>query len=184
MRELRHEAGLILEATQVEYQAAVLNSTDDGDGKAAERRREFLDSATSAALFRGRLDCQAETRDELRRESSAADLAVARLKIHGKGTAERRCDGITKPLGHRAQLLRWPGQGAQGRKALDNALRIEIKLQHRRDRRDRHLVEAKRPLQGIALDPRYERRATDDEPGLRTAQQLVAAEGDDIGAVL
>ena len=60
---------------------------------------------------------------------------------------------------------------------------IAIEPQRRLDRRQADLVDAQRPLERIAVDARDQFLASDDEPRLRTAKQLVAGEGDEIGAL-
>ena len=54
--------------------------------------------------------------------------------------------------------------------------------ERRLERRVRHLVHAQRAHQRMPPDPLDERRAADDDAGLRTAEQLVAAEAADIDA--
>ena len=50
------------------------------------------------------------------------------------------------------------------------------------DGRQAALFDAQRPLERMALDAREQLLASDDDPRLRTAKQLVAGEGDEIGA--
>ena len=74
------------------------------------------------------------------------------------------------------------GQQPQRRQALGEAVGIGIEPQHRFERREPDLVEAQRALQRVLRQRGDQIGAADDEPGLRSAQQLVAAEGDEIGA--
>ena len=74
-------------------------------------------------------------------------------------------------------------QQPQGRQALRQQLRLAIEPQHRCQCRQGHLVDAQCALQVIAFDFPDEIGAPDDDPGLRTAEQLVAAERDHIRAV-
>ena len=60
---------------------------------------------------------------------------------------------------------------------------VGIEPQHRLERRQPDLVEPQRALQRVAGEPRDQLGAADDEPGLRAAEQFVAAEGDEVGAL-
>ena len=59
---------------------------------------------------------------------------------------------------------------------------IGVEAQGRFQRGQPHLVEAQRAFHRIARDALDQMPAADDEAGLRTAQELVAGEGDDIDA--
>ena len=51
------------------------------------------------------------------------------------------------------------------------------------ERGQRHLVDAQRPVERVAAHPVHDRGAPDDQPRLRSAEQLVAAEGHGVGAL-
>src|SRR3546814_5657413 len=63
------------------------------------------------------------------------------------------------------------------------SIRVGIESQHDRQRLDRHLVDAHFPLHRVALDARDQIAPSDNDSRLRSAEQLVAAEGDEIGPV-
>src|SRR3989454_10177087 len=71
----------------------------------------------------------------------------------------------------------------QRRQTLRELLRLTIELEHRLERGERHLVHTQRTLEVVAFDFFYELVAPDDDAGLRPAEELVAAEGHEIGAV-
>ena len=60
--------------------------------------------------------------------------------------------------------------------------RVEIEAQRSLERRERQLVRAHRPLQRMAPQLLDEVGASDDDAGLRPAEQLVAREADEVGA--
>ena len=72
---------------------------------------------------------------------------------------------------------------AQRRQLALQALGIRVELQDRFERGERHLVDAQRALHRILADARDELLAPDDEARLRAAEELVAAERDDVRAV-
>ena len=77
----------------------------------------------------------------------------------------------------------WPaGQETQGRKFLCQPVGIVVKAQDGLQGGDGELAEPHRPLHGIALDPGDEVCAPGHDPGLRPAQELVAAERDEVRA--
>ncbi len=67
-------------------------------------------------------------------------------------------------------------------KALAEEFGRTIEAEHRVERRERQLVDAQRALERILLEPANQVRAADDDAGLRSAEQLVAAERDEVGA--
>ena len=61
-------------------------------------------------------------------------------------------------------------------------LRIEIEKQCPLERREGQLVRTQRPLQRMTPQPTDQLRPAADDPGLRPTEQLVAGEGDEVGA--
>ena len=87
-------------------------------------------------------------------------------------------------VAERPDLAGWTRQQAKRREARRQPIRIGIKPQHRFERGQAGLVETQGALQRVAGELLDEVGAPDDEPGLRAAQQFVAAEGDEIGSLV
>jgi len=96
--------------------------------------------------------------------------------------AEGALDRREQPLSERPNLLHRPGKQPQRRQALGKTVGIGVKPQHGLERRQPDLVEAKRPFQRVAREAPDQLGAAGDEPRLRAAQQLVAAERDEVRA--
>ena len=75
-----------------------------------------------------------------------------------------------------------PGQQAQGRQAFAQAVGVAVQAQRCFERCERGFADAQRALQRVFLDLRDQLLLADDQPGLRATEQLVAGEGDDVGA--
>ena len=73
-------------------------------------------------------------------------------------------------------------QHAQHGHLAQRARRLEIEQQRPLERGERELVDAQRALQRVAPQPLDEVGAADDDARLRAAEQLVAAEADEVGA--
>src|SRR5687767_8359927 len=80
-------------------------------------------------------------------------------------------------------VVQWSREQAQDRQAAGERVGVEIERQDGRERRDRDFVHAQGALHRIAADTANEIGASGDDPGLRAAEQLVSAEGDEIRAV-
>ena len=118
--------------------------------------------------------------EHLVRSRSAPEYGFAIAEERG----EARLGGnpVCQPLGPRGNLLLGEAHHAQSRNGIQTSLQIE------RDRRfqrgNRQLIHAQGAEQRILANP-FERFAlSDQDAGLRAAQQLVAAESDDIHARL
>jgi hypothetical protein len=98
----------------------------------------------------------------------------ARRQGRGQRCAERFCGG--------ADVSQRPRQQPQRRQVLRETLGAQVEPQRRLERRQRQLADAQRALQRELADAVDGRLAADDQPGLRPAEQLVAAEGDDVAA--
>src|SRR5256886_10434063 len=57
-----------------------------------------------------------------------------------------------------------------------------VRVQGRLERGDRELVDPKRPVPWVLLEPRDDGLLADDDPGLAPAHALVAREGDEVHA--
>ena len=86
-------------------------------------------------------------------------------------------------LRQRRDLRLRPRQGTQCRHSLRQPVGIAIELEGGFERGQPHLVDPQRPFHRIAIDLRDQFPAADDEAGLRAAEQLVARESNEIGAV-
>src|SRR5690606_20215938 len=104
----------------------------------------------------------------------------------GRGKAMRLQRGIGERREPR-RLCRYfvlrARQMAPCRQAFGQPVWIAIKAQSRFERGDTYLVQPRRPLQRIGGDGDDEVLAPDDEAGLRTTEQLVAGEGDEVRAL-
>ena len=97
--------------------------------------------------------------------------------------AERARRRRREPLRQRGDLRLRAREQPQRRQALGEPIGIAIEPQRRLERGEPHLVDAQRALHRVAVDLRDQVLAADDEAGLRAAEQLVAGEGDEVGAV-
>ena len=112
----------------------------------------------------------------------AADRPAARPNRSGCGTLPPRPAGPGrparsaggKPLGGGADLGFRAGQQAQRRQPVGQPIGIQIQPQHRLQRRQPRLVQPQRPLHRVGVDAADQISATDDQSGLRPAEQLVA----------
>ena len=105
---------------------------------------------------------------------------------HGSTATRRSGQSVHAPVPpavrRRPDRRRRPGQQPQRRQLFRQPVRIQIEQQNLLQRRQPRLVQPQRPLQRIRVHALYQFRATDDQPGLRAAQQLVAGEAHEVGA--
>src|SRR5262249_33839380 len=121
-------------------------------------RELFLHGAREARQLRERERTAARARDRL------LDLAA---------------DELGEPLRARTNRRRVLLQHPQDR---DPPRVIALQLDRPFQCRERELVCAQRALQRVTTQALDEIRATDDDPGLRPTEQLVAGEADEIGS--
>ena len=181
--ELRDERGLVFEAAQVEHDAAGLDAADHRDRQVAQP------SAPAA-----RPPCPTRcTGRSARPALGSSDTGSAPLPIWLLvSTMSTAAIPASAACDRRQQTLApAPRSRAAGRASSRSAgsrcgqpVGVGVEPQHRLERRQPDLVEAQRALQRVARERRDQIGAADDEPGLRAAQQLVAAEGDEVGAGL
>ena len=182
-RQLGDEARLVLrfQAAQVEMVGIVADMADDRLRQGAEGRFECEQG--SARLFCARAKDQRGRRQPFDRQGAAADLAAARRdrdrRQRADGGLQRRAAGVRPG---RAISARRARQQAQRRQPLGQTIRVAVQAQRRFERRQRRLADAQGALQRVLLDLGDQVLAADDQPGLRAAEQLVAGEGDDVGA--
>ena len=91
--------------------------------------------------------------------------------------------GRGQAFGTVADIVNGPGQQPQHRQALAQSVRIQVEAQDGIERRNDHLVVAQGPLHRVLLDFGDQIGAPGDDARLRSAQQFVAAEGDQVGAL-
>ena len=110
------------------------------------------------------------------RHGAAAYLGAIVRDAHPQPLAQGRCQAPQRPTRaapHRGERFR---QHAQGRHRLEGRAGL-VRVQRRLEGRDRELVDPERAVPGILLEPGHDGAATDDDPGLGPAEELVAGEG-------
>ena len=108
---------------------------------------------------------------------------MARHDTHARRIAYRLHHRGLDPPAQRLDVGCRAREQPQRRQTLRELLRLTIELEHRLERGERHLVHTQRTLEVVAFDFFHELGAPDDDAGLRPAEELVAAEGHEIGAV-
>ncbi len=151
-----------------------MDAADDRYGKAPERGGDPI----AARPYR-----KTRTRDALRRQGPAADLAFAVDDFHRRFSREDLFEARTQALGHGANVGDTPREQSKHRHALGQAIGIEIEVQHRFERGEGQLVRTKRAPQRIAADACEQVRASNNDASLRAAQQLVTAKRYDVRAL-
>ena len=100
------------------------------------------------------------------------ELGTERPGDIGQCTSRARLDVL---LRSREQPQRWQIFG--------EPVRVSIQPERGLDRGKANLVDSKRPLHRIATDGGNQLTLPDDKARLRSPQQLVAGEGDEVGAL-
>ena len=168
---------VLADGAQVEQQAAVLDAADDGRRAAAQQL------GARAGLARGHRG----------RDRDARHLGDRQRPGAGAGD---RLDELEPVLGHAGadEQLAQPCPRARARPRADSAsaasvgisamarARVEVEAQDDVERREVELVDAQGPRQRVTAHRLDRRRPADGDAGLRAAEQLVAAEGDDVAA--
>lgn len=183
MGQLGEEGGLVVELAQVEPEGVVVEAADHRDGQGAQAFLQLPQGAAAQAL--GLLRAQAEggagqTGDGL---GAAADHAQGGLDADLPGGAELGGQGRGEALGLGEDVGLRAAEQAQGGEAFGEALGVAVEGEHGFQRGEGELVHPQGALEGGLLDAVDECLAAEDEPGLGAAEELVAAEGDDVGAV-
>jgi hypothetical protein len=93
------------------------------------------------------------------------------------------CDGRREPARARVDLFETASERMQRRQPCAQSIRIAIQSQRCLDRSEPDLVDSQSALQGIAIEARDQVAAPDDETRLRAAEQLVAGERHEVGAI-
>ena len=119
----------------------------------------------------------------LGRQGAGADLAFAGDGEGGEAGADGLLERRAHPVRQRREVLPVSGEEAERRQALGEAVGVAVEAQRRLQRGEADLVDAHGALHRVAVDQRHEIAAADDEAGLRSAKQLVAGEGDEVGAL-
>ena len=170
------------QAAHIEHQRAVPHAPQDRDRQGAQGGDEAPERGAAAAPAGQRPQGHPLAGEGAGRRRAAADLALAIDDLDGGDAGEGGRQRPLHPLGHGGELGARARQQAQRRDALGDAVGVAVQPEHRRQRGQRQLVAAQRPLHGVAPDAGEEIAAAGDDAGLGPAEQLVAAEGDDVGA--
>ena len=109
-----------------------------------------------------------ERRDRARRVGAAADERLAR---HDLGI--ERVEPFSQNAGELAELFRLTGDRAERRDVADR-IAVAMDAQRRLERGQRELVAAERAVERMRPYLAHEITVADDDPALRTAEQLVA----------
>jgi hypothetical protein len=147
-----------------------------GIASARKRRGEPGERRTTCSF---RAQHQTPAIEPVDRQRSAADLTAGRLQLDIGDCRSVRDDGRQETIAERPDLLGIAREQPQCREPQLQTVGVRIEPEHRLERRQPALVEPQRPLQRIAVELADEFGATDDDAGLRPAEQLVAAEGHD-----
>ena len=140
------EAGLVVEAAQVEDDGAALDAADDRDGG----RRAGARPAPRGRRRRARRPALGIVSTG----SAPEPIWLAQRPELDREPAERRGDERREARGLRGDLGRRAGEQAQRRQALGEAVGIAVEPQRRLERGEADLVEAQRALQRVAVDAR------------------------------
>ena len=178
---MSEEARLVLEAAQVEQQRLVGDAPDYRDRQATQGAGEPV-SARPAPRAARRANGEAGTGQRLDRQRAGADLARAGHDFDCVPIRQRALRAAARAARAGIDIVAATRQDAQRRQALRRA-------DQDRDRAcsvasiaaSRILSIRSARFMRIAVDARDEILATDDEAGLRTAEQLVARERHEIG---
>ena len=100
------------------------------------------------------------------------------------GLLDLASDELRQPLRSRLDGFGRLGRHAQDGDLGERALGIEVERKRALECGQRQLVRAHGALERMSPQPLDELGATDDDPGLRAAEELVAREADEVGAGL
>ncbi len=186
LRQLIDELALVLQTAQIEQERAV----GDACRSPAPASARNAAASRSSAVPSPRPRLSGASASAALGSSSTGSAPLPIWLWHGTTLTLRRTALPPAPPpaadapAQRLDVGRRAREQAQRRQALRQPLRLAIEPQHRFERGQRHLVHAQRALQvDCVLIFSIELGAPDDDAGLRPAEQLVAAEGDEIGAV-
>ena len=147
----------------------------------ARRRRGC--GSRAGAFRRGRSRPRRLAGAERRGELLLERAGEARQLGEGERAAAHTGDGLLdRPAGQLGEAL---GAGANsGGRLADHPQHRDVAVERQRplERRERELVGPESPLERVAAESLDELGATDDDAGLRAAEQLVAREAHEIGA--
>ena len=161
------------ECPHVQEYGGVLDGREDGDlsGPQALGQLARLDSP--------RHDAEGRPGERDGRERPGADGVVGVDDGEGRGE-------ITQPgeqrLGAAAEVLPLRRQHREGRVRLRERLRVEEQAQRRLQRHEPELVAPHGAVERVRAHPRDALARADDDPHLRTADQLIAGGGHEVGA--
>ena len=160
-----------LETADVEQQPSFSDPRHD-------RRARRSRGAPGASAALAACDRAGEGRETGERHRSPADLA--RRRSTTRASDARAPQQLAQPLGARPQHRRRLAEQPHGRESPAPA--VPVQLEGRLQRGHGHLVDPQRAVERVRPDALDQRRAPDDDARLRAAEQLVAREGDHVGA--
>ncbi len=174
-------------AAQVQPQGVVVDAPEHRNRQGSKRRRPARASDRPRSRF-GRSGRRHQRRARQAAPPARLPLPIMPERRH-RADASRPAPSACASAGCRRSA--WARMWAcarvsrrSARQALGRAGPGRGTAQHRFQRGQRQLVDrATHACSGFFLILRDQVLAADDQPGLRPAQQLVAAEGDDVGAV-
>ena len=154
-----------------------------GSGSARSARGQLVERAAGALLRARGAIARPGRRQPLDRQRARADLARA---APPPSTSKRGATAVghvgAQRFGQRADLPRPAASAGAASAGPAPAARGAGRAQRGLQRGQRQLAHAQRALHRELADAADGVLAADDQPGLRAAEQLVAAEGDDVAA--
>ena len=166
-----------LEAAQIEPQGLLGHAADHRPRQGAQRRIQALEAAAPAL---DGADGEPVARQPVDGKGATADLTEHRRVGHLISLAERVLQQRPQPRGLRPHLCGRSHQQPQRRQPLGEKFRGAIQRQYRLQGGERQLAHPQGALERIPAQLADQIAAADEQPRLRSAEQLVAAEGDQI----
>ena len=179
---LATKARLVFEAAQIEHERLSSMRPITGTGSRRSASRERVERTPRRARCAGGSQARRSARSSSGSAPEPIWLAQSTISTRER-VAERLATSGSKrapPCASISVCGRASSRSVGSRSR--QPVGIAIELQRRFERREPDLVDPQRPLHRIAVDPRDQILAADDEARLRAAEQLVAGEGDEIGA--
>ncbi len=146
-------------------------------GREARKRRAIRSAVSLAMADRDRAARRARPSAARRCRPRDRGDELDRVLVAERGAQAR--DGLAAD---RFELVERPRERAERGEVAREIRRLPVDAQRRRERRERQLAAAERALERIRAQAIDELAPADDDPRLRPAEELVAAERDEVGA--